>query len=81
MARSTKVQEQAMWDVYDLYRRYPNSEMRFNYEDSTARLYTHGVDEKVLIFGDSFQTFAQLANKAQKCMVSKLLERMKATVK
>jgi hypothetical protein len=77
MAQYARLLANARQNVNDLYRRFPNGVVRFDYESNTAKVYTDGVDEKVLIFGDSFDVFSKLARKAKKCETIKLLERMK----
>lgn len=77
MAGYARLLANARQSVNDLYRRFPNGVVHFDYEANTAKVFTDGVDEKVLIFGDSFETFSRLARKAKKCETTKLLERMK----
>ena len=50
MARYARLLESARQDVNDLYRKFPQGVVHFDYEASTAKIFTNGVDEKVLIF-------------------------------
>ena len=77
MVQYARLLESARQNVNDLYRRYPNGVVHFDYEARTAKVFTDGVDEKVLIFGDTFEAFARLARKAKKCETIKMMERMR----
>lgn len=77
MAGYARLLANARQDVNNLYRKFPEGVVHFDYDSKTARVFTGNVDEKVLIFGDSFDAFAKLARKAKKCETSKLMERMK----
>lgn len=77
MARYGSLLERARQNVMDLYRQFPNGVVHFDYETNTAKVFTDGADENVLLFGDLFEAFSKLAHKAKKCETTKLLERMK----
>ena len=77
MARYARLLANARQNVNNLYRKFPNGVVHFDYDSRTAKVFTDGEDEKVLIFGEEFEAFSRLARGAKRCETSKMLERMK----